>query len=51
MVKLGGPALSLDASGTVGGILTFSKWKGRPYVRTRVIPSNPKSGAKWAFAP
>lgn len=46
MVKLAGPAMSLDASGTIGGILTFSKWKGRPYVRTRVIPSNPKSPAQ-----
>lgn len=48
MVKLGGPAMSLDASGTIGGILTFSKWKGRAYVRTRVIPSNPKSDAQSA---
>lgn len=46
MVKLAGPALSLDASGTIGGLLTFSKWKGRPYVRTRVIPHNPKSDAQ-----
>lgn len=46
MVKLAGPALSLDASGTIGGLLTFSKWKGRPYVRTRVIPHNPKSAAQ-----
>lgn len=46
MVKLAGPAMSLDASGTIGGVLTFSKWKGRPYVRTRVIPSNPKSAAQ-----
>lgn len=48
MVKLGGPAMSLDASGTIGGILTFSKWKGRPYVRTRTIPANPKSAAQLA---
>lgn len=46
MVKLGGPAMSLDASGTIGGILTFSKWKGRPYVRTRVVPTNPKTAAQ-----
>jgi len=37
---------SLDASGTLGDAVTFSKWKGRPYVRERVIPSNPKSGAQ-----
>lgn len=48
MVKLGGPAMSLDASGTIGGILTFSKWKGRAYVRTRVIPANPKSDPQMA---
>lgn len=48
MVKLAGPAMSLEASGTIGGILTFSKWKGRPYVRTRVIPTNPKTAAQLA---
>jgi len=46
MVKLAGPALSLDASGTIGDTVTFSKWKGRPYARMRVIPSNPKSGGQ-----
>lgn len=48
MVKLAGPALSLDASGTIGGVLTFSKWKGRPYVRSRVIPNNPKTQSQLA---
>lgn len=38
--------MSLDASGTLGDAITFSKWKGRPYVRERVVPSNPKSGAQ-----
>lgn len=46
MVKVNGPMFSLDASGTLGDAITFSKWKGRPYVRERVIPSNPKSGAQ-----
>lgn len=46
MAKLGGPLMSMTASGTVGGIITFATWKGRPYVRTRVIPSNPKSAAQ-----
>lgn len=32
--------MSLDASGTVGKTATFSKWKGRNYVRLRVIPFN-----------
>jgi len=44
MVKVYGPLFSLDASGTIGDAVTFSKWKGRPYVRERVIPSNPQSG-------
>lgn len=35
---------SLAASGTLGKAITFSSWKGRPYVRERVIPANPKSG-------
>ena len=31
---------SLTASGTVGKTITMSKWKGRAYARTRVIPFN-----------
>lgn len=46
MVKVFGPAMSLDASGSLANTITFSKWKGRNYVRERVIPSNPKSGAQ-----
>lgn len=46
MVKVVAPAMSLDASGTLAGTLVFSKWKGRSYVRERVIPSNPKSGGQ-----
>lgn len=41
-------ALSLGASGTIGKTMTFSSWKGRPYVRRRVIPSNPKSAPQMA---
>ena len=43
MVKVLAPALSLEASGSLGGALVFSTWKGRPYVRTLVKPTNPKS--------
>lgn len=43
MVKVAGPALSLDASGKLGGAIVFSKWKGRNYVRVLVTPANPKS--------
>ncbi len=46
MVKVQGPAFSLAASGTIGDTLTFSTWKGRPYVRERVIPANPRSGSQ-----
>jgi len=46
MVKVFGPMMSMDASGTLADTVTFSKWKGRNYVRERVIPSNPKSGAQ-----
>lgn len=46
MVKVSGPAMSLDASGSLAGTVVFSKWKGRNYVRQHVIPSNPKSGGQ-----
>jgi len=46
MVKVAAPALSLEASGSIGKIMTFSKWKGRPYVRSLVRPANPKSGSQ-----
>lgn len=48
MVKVLGPMFSFEASGTIGNIATFSKWKGRPYVRQRVIPANPKSALQVA---
>lgn len=46
MAVVKGPLFSLDASGSVAGAITFSKWKGRAYVRQRVIPSNPKTGGQ-----
>jgi len=46
MVRVAGPALSLEASGKLGGTIVFSKWKGRPYVRSLVRPANPKSGGQ-----
>ncbi len=46
MVKVAGPAMSLEASGSLAGVMVFSKWKGRPYVRSLVRPSNPKSGGQ-----
>ena len=46
MALLTGPLFSIDASGTVGKTITYSKWKGRNYARQRVIPANPKSAAQ-----
>ena len=43
MVKIIGPFHSDDASGTFADTLTASKWKGRNYIRQRVIPSNPQT--------
>jgi len=46
MVRVTAPALSLDASGTIGKTVTYAKWKGRNYARQRVIPTNPKSASQ-----
>jgi len=46
MVKIKGPMMSLDASGSLADALVFSTWKGQPYVRTLVTPTNPKSPAQ-----
>lgn len=37
------PLFSLDASGTVGSSVVFSKWKGRNYVRRHAVPHNPQA--------
>jgi hypothetical protein len=44
MVKVNAPLFSLGASGTIAQAATFSSWKGRAYVRERVIPANPRTG-------
>jgi hypothetical protein len=44
MVRVQAPAMSLEASGSLAGALVFSRWKGRPYVRELVKPSNPRTG-------
>ena len=46
MVLVNGPMFSLGASGTIGNTLVFSIWKGRAYVRQRVIPTNPQSASQ-----
>jgi len=48
MAKVSAPFLSLDASGTVAGTLTASKWKGRNYMRLRIIPANPNTADQQA---
>lgn len=46
MAKTTGPLMSLDASGSFGGTLVFSKWKGRGYVRQLVTPANPHAAGQ-----
>lgn len=46
MAKVTAPLLSFGASGTVAKTQTYSKWRGRPYVRRHVIPSNPNTVAQ-----
>ncbi len=46
MARVNGPLMSMDASGSLGGTIVYSKWKGRPYVRQLVRPANPKSGGQ-----
>jgi len=49
MALVKGPAFSLAASGSIGGALVYSIWKGRPYVRQLVTPANPRSGSQTGF--
>lgn len=44
MVKTKSPFLSASAAGSLAGTLIAQQWKGRSYLRTSSIPSNPKSG-------
>lgn len=43
MSKVVGPLLSLGASGTIGGAITFSNWKGVNTARIKSNPSNPQT--------
>lgn len=40
MAKVNGPLMSMEASGTIAGTLTFDK---RGFVRTHVTPANPQT--------
>lgn len=46
MAKITAPFLALGASGTIGKTLTAATWRGRPYLRQRVIPSNPQTAGQ-----
>jgi hypothetical protein len=41
-----GPLLSFEAAASIAGVLTYSKWKGRPYARLLVTPANPKTATQ-----
>lgn len=47
MARTTGPLMSMSASGSLAGTLTYAHWKGRPYVRQLVTPANPKSQAQY----
>jgi len=46
MAKTTGPLFSLRARGQIADTLVYARWRGVPYVRTHVIPSNPDSTAQ-----
>lgn len=43
MAKLTGPLLSFGARGSIGKTLVASSWRGVPYARQHVVPSNPQT--------
>src|SRR5690625_4318284 len=48
MAKVTGPLLSLKAQGQIGKSQVYASWKGVPYARQLVIPSNPNSTGQQA---
>lgn len=48
MSRLTAPLLSFGASGQIAKTQVYSSWKGRPYVRRYVVPSNPQSAGQTA---
>lgn len=46
MAKTQAPLLSFGAEGTIAKTAVYSKWRGVPYVRQRVIPANPRTTAQ-----
>lgn len=49
MVKLTGPGLGKAASGTLGGELIYSNWKGRAYLKKHARPAQPRSPGQVAM--
>lgn len=43
MAVVTGPLLSMSAAGQIAKTQVYATWKGRPYVRRLVTPSNPQS--------
>lgn len=46
MAKTTAPLLSFGAEGQLAKTMVYSKWRGVPYVRRHVIPSNPNTTAQ-----
>jgi hypothetical protein len=46
MAKVTAPLLSFNAGGAIAKTQVYASWKGIPYVRRYVVPSNPQSGAQ-----
>lgn len=49
MVKLTGPGLARAAGGSVAGQLTFSNWKGKPYLKKLTKPKQPRTQGQVAM--
>lgn len=48
MAKSPAPFMSINARGSIAGLLTASNWKGIPYLRLLVTPSNPRTSGQLA---
>lgn len=48
MAKSPAPFMSINARGSLAGLLTASNWKGIPYLRLLVTPSNPRTAGQQA---
>lgn len=44
MVKLRGPGMSVHASGTLADVLTFGNLRGKPTLRKKPTPAQPRTG-------